>query len=457
MLSSTTLGILVFAVLSLLVCLANAGQERDFPGTSVYAVQSRPFSISYDKFEPEFQMPSFPFGPSFLRSGPGGLPSGEAALWNGSFSPGWRVSDHSFPGGFGERTVTGGYVRGIGSDGAGIETTPLFSSLSPFGGFPGSRTPSNFSHAPSLVPIDSAADLIRPERSNLTRHNASFETAWEFDSPLSINLRYRWDRWEGESSYWESAPRDEHTPSLGVRISPVEWLNLGLSYSRSIRLGSDNHLMEVNPDEPELYLLPKFSLADRERSKIDFAAELKPLNDLNFLFTYSFSEDAYSNSAANLIDGTSWESVAVMKWLPFEHLALNLNYLHEEFSTSQAGNCMGANSIFQTKDTLDSVGGGLDFVVVPGKLNFISRGSYSIVRSDCKLDNMPGSGELIRFETFLRYRYSDALSIKSGYLFETADAGRNGFFLRDPLWDGIMTLSSGYKTHVAMVVLNYEF
>ena len=215
--------------------------------------------------------------------------------------------------------------------------------------------------------------------------------------------------------------------------------------------------MEVNPDEPELYLLPKFSLADRERSKIDFAAELKPLNDLNFLFTYSFSEDAYSNSAVNLIDGTSWESVAVMKWLPFERLALNLNYLHEEFSTSQAGNCQGANSIFQTNDTLDSVGGGFDFAVVPGKLSFISRGSYSIVRSDCKFDNMPGRGELIRFETFFRYKYSDDLSIKSGYLFETADAGRDGLFLRDPLWDGFMTLSSGYKTHIAMVVLNYEF
>lgn len=304
---------------------------------------------------------------------------------------------------------------------------------------------------------DSPSDLIRTDRFPFMKHDASFEAKWDFDSPFSVNIGYRWEKWQRDPSYWEKASTDEHSPRVGIKASVSDWLELGASFTRSVRIGSDYHLMEANPEKPEQSLLPKFSFADRTSLVVNFTAEVMPAHNLNLSFNYGFSDDSFKKSVFNLVDGTSWQSGAEIRWAPFSRLQLRAHYLHEEFTTRQAGVATGATGIFQTKDNLDTVGAGFDLALVPGKLNFVSRGSYSLAQSSGEIANMPsGPSELAQFESYFRYRYSDRLSLKCGYLFEQMGTGQNGIFFRESLGSRGRD-PSGYNSHIVLGVINCDF
>jgi len=197
-----------------------------------------------------------------------------------------------------------------------------------------------------------------------------------------------------------------------------------------MRTGSDYKLMEANPEQPEQFLLPKFSFADRNRNRIDLALELVPHKDISLTFSGAFAVDEYDRSLFNLLEGKTWATGAEIRWAPGNRLALRAGYTHEEFRTRQADGTY-AGAVVTARDSLDSLGGQLDFDIIPERLRLVSRGSFSLANSECP--SVPAAtGELARMESFLQYKYTGQLSLKFGYLFEDFGAGRNGIYFREP-------------------------
>lgn len=297
-----------------------------------------------------------------------------------------------------------------------------------------------------------ATGLIRSDHFPFNRHDAGLDAFWEFNSFFSINAGYRWQRWERDPEYWENASTDEHMPKVVLKVSPSQWLNVLASFSQSIRTGSDYKLMKADPELPEQVLLPKFSLSDRTRSSFDFATQISPSKDLGISLHCGFTIDSYDNSEYRLIDGESWSAGASIAWSPISRLILSAEFLHEEFQTRQlAGN---ASAIFDSRDRLDSIGAGLNLILIPEKLNFVARGSYSISKSDGMAGRLGGVCVLSRFENFLRLQYSKELSFRCGYLFEGFGAGQGSIALTDPSLESPLR---DYSAHVMVGVINYEF
>ncbi|MFZ2446203.1 MAG: MtrB/PioB family outer membrane beta-barrel protein [Syntrophobacteraceae bacterium] len=301
---------------------------------------------------------------------------------------------------------------------------------------------------------DAATDLIRADRFPYLTKDVKVDAMWDMASPFSVNMGYRWQRWERDPEYWENASTDEHTQRVALKASPLSWLNVSTGYSQSFRSGSNYRLIEANPQDPEQILLPKFGLADRTRTGVDLTTELIPSKDMNIALTYGVSSDAYAKSIYNLIGGTSWAVGAALTWTPFSRLAFHVNYQHEEFSTRQASGIV-AGDITRADDTLDTASAGMIYTLIPDRLSFVSRGSYSFSRSNYQVGDIPaGTGALARAESFVRVRCSDKFSFRCGYLYEDFGAGKGVIIFRDPLTG---KSPFDYGAHVALAVINYEF
>ncbi len=301
---------------------------------------------------------------------------------------------------------------------------------------------------------DSAIDPARVDRFPFTKKDANFDAQWDFDAPFSLNLGYQWQRWERDPEYWEGASTDEHSARIGAKTSPFSWLNLSATYSQSLRMGSNYNFMEANPEKPEQLLLPKFSLADRNGSRVDFTTEFVPVKQLSIALNYGFSSDTYDKSAVGIKDGTSWTAGAVISWQPFSRLAFNLDFQHEEFSTNQSLGGSSGLRLTNASDTLDTVGMAINFSIIPDKLSFISRGSYSVANSGAAGKAEANSGDLTRIESFLRYSYNRQLSLRCGYMHESLGAGQNSLSFWDPITNKTIT---SYSSHVGLGVINYDF
>ncbi len=301
---------------------------------------------------------------------------------------------------------------------------------------------------------DSAIDPARVDRFPFTKKDANFDAQWDFDAPFSVNFGYQWQRWERDPEYWENASTDEHSARIGAKTSPFSWLNLSAFYSQSLRMGSNYSFMEANPEKPEKLLLPKFSLADRSGAKLDFKSEFVPAKQLNIALNCGFSSDTYDKSAVGITDGTSWTAGAAITWTPISRLAFNVNFQHEEFSTRQGLGSSSTAGLVNASDTLDTIGMAINFSLIPDKLSFISRGSYSVSNSGSIGNTDGSSGDLTRIESFLRYSYNRQLSLRCGYMHESLGAGQNSLSFWDPITN--KTLKS-YSSHVGLGVINYDF
>jgi len=307
----------------------------------------------------------------------------------------------------------------------------------------------------SNAQTDTMTGLIRADHFPYNRRDAAVDAYWEVNGFFSVDVGYRWQRWERDPEYWENASTDEHLPKIVLKASPFQWLNVSASFSQSIRTSSDYRLMKADPELPEQMLLPKFSQADRNRNRFDFTTQLSPSKDLGISLNCGFAMDSYGNSVFNLMDGRSWSAGASGYWAPISRLVFSASLLHEEFNSRQFAGASASAGIYETRDTLDSVGAGLNLVLIPEKLNFIARGSYSISRSDGTAARVGyGCGVLSRFENFLRLQYSPQLSFRCGYLFEGFGTGQGGIAFVDPYSD---TELKDYNAHVMVAVVNYEF
>ncbi len=270
---------------------------------------------------------------------------------------------------------------------------------------------------------------LRAERYPYTKHTAGLNGQWKFRYPVSLNVGFNWQRWERDADVREVAATDEYIPSISVDYTPLSWLLFRVGYSHSTRVGSDYQNLGVAQRDVQQRLLRKFSMADRDRDKVEFFAELTPFSTLTFSTNFGLALDDYSESTFGLLDDQYWAAGADITWRPIKRLALSVGYLHEDYHTRQQSGLevdVDPGPALTTDDSVDTVTAGASISLIPSKLDLDLRSSLSYATSDFNNPNLPDlKNALISNKASLRYRFTEHWAAKLGYMieiFETSDA-----------------------------------
>jgi len=301
-------------------------------------------------------------------------------------------------------------------------------------------------------------DSLRSLHYPFMRQTASADAKWTFPIPVSIDVEYKYDQMNRD---YNNGDTTEHTPKVALKATPFNWLNLIGTYSHSIRDGSGYISPSFTAEE---IALSKFYAADREQDRVDFVAEIMPLNNLTFSVNYGLANDSYDRNPFGLLSDKRWSAGIDVAWNPISRLSLNAGYMHEQFRTRERADLnsfidIDPGPILLTNDYFDTVCVGMDLVIIPEKLDFNSRYSYSFADTDFNNSNLPPLKDTIsRFESYFRYRFTKNISAKVGYIFEQFSI--SGDYSRYTFPDDSYDLDGYYKpytAHMILGMLQYRF
>jgi MtrB/PioB family decaheme-associated outer membrane protein len=303
--------------------------------------------------------------------------------------------------------------------------------------------------------------FVRAVRFPYTKHDGGLDLKWKFSYPVSVSVGYKWERWQRDEDVVEIAQTDEHTPKITVDYTPFDWLSLGSSYSHSVRVGSDFHqinglFVDVNP------FLRKFNLADLERDRVEFFADLTPLNNLTFSSTFSFARDEYDHSVNGLLDDDNWGVGFGVNWSPIKRVSLYANYAHDEYKTRQRVEDLvnlDRGRILRTDDFVDTFGTGAKFVLLPEKLDLDLGWSLSLARSELYNNIIPTFEDTYsQSKAYLRYQFSKNWTAKLGYIYEVFDTTDAFAGVGNPGVDTFLgDFYEDFSAHIVVGSLVYRF
>ena len=233
------------------------------------------------------------------------------------------------------------------------------------------------------------------QRYSYRKQNAGADVQWR-PRPVSVKLAYDWERWDRDDTEREVDRTDEHTAKVSLDMTPLDWLLLRTSYSHSWRDGTEyNQVVDL-----QLPALRKYDMADRERDRVEFLAQIIPLKGPTFTATYSLRNDDYDESVYGVQDYESWTAGVDLSWSPSEAVAVFASYMREEFDRRHRSryrrSAFGNNPAVDTvandwvsrdQDDVDTYGFGLDAALIPGSLNLHVRYDFSLANGTMLASN----------------------------------------------------------------------
>jgi MtrB/PioB family decaheme-associated outer membrane protein len=338
-----------------------------------------------------------------------------------------------------------------------------------------------------------------------TKWNAGADVRYQLFEPVSVKIGFDWEQWNRNASLTPVTPSsliesggdsvlhvprevdktNEYTPKVMLDITPLDWLLFRVSYAYSKR-DNTNYLQA---SEEQLALLRKYDMADRKRNRVDVLADLIPMDNLMFTFTFNYTKDDYNESQYGTQDWDNWAAGVDASWKPLDWLRV---YVHEEvdntsrqkFRRSSADPLTLNNPTFdwisEVKDRYDTVRLGLDADLIPEKLKGGVNWNYSIGHTDMNAANpvtptgtfassavaedFPG----VRFSNsmlnvFLRYWISDQFTAKVQWSLETfheSDFRFDGLQPVNPTTSSVVYLGNnilGYNASYFTLSVGYHF
>ncbi len=325
------------------------------------------------------------------------------------------------------------------------------------------RTPVLIFPARVITDTTLNTEPVASSRFSYNKHNAGADVGWRLLPPLSAKVGFEWERWDRDSRHREAPLTDEYTPKVSLDYTPLDWVLLRASYARSWRRISDYntfaHLSHTVLEEESLEaekpvsqsaLLRKYDEADRDRDRVDFLAQVSPLDTLTFTPTLSFRNDDYNNSPLGLQEDKSWAAGFDISWSPIERLVFFASYMRETFDARQRSRYRAPPDqlenptydwIGKNNDTVDTVGAGIDTPLIPKKLDLRLAWNFSTATGRMRASNpvTPTGGtaaqntsatavdfpkiidRLHQLEASLKYHVTTASFIRFRYIFETFD------------------------------------
>jgi MtrB/PioB family decaheme-associated outer membrane protein len=269
----------------------------------------------------------------------------------------------------------------------------------------------------------------------------------------------------------------DHIFSGSIDTNPVSWLGLRASYERTKRDIGDYDFdvyLQGGLDLEQLPGLRKYTQADVSRDRVQFLANVYPIEPLAFSGSFTYGRDDFDNSSFGLTDDHHYILTFDADYAVTDRLHLNAFYSHEKYTNKQKGFGEfdgGPDTIWEAQgnDVINTVGGGVKFAVIPDRLDFDISYSYSDV--DCEIDfDIPGGGvvdwdtvdetQLHILDTKLISRIWGGFFLTLGYLYEKFDYDdfNTKGFTNTPT-DAILagTLPENYTAHIVYTKLTYKF
>jgi hypothetical protein len=272
---------------------------------------------------------------------------------------------------------------------------------------------------------------------------------------------------------------------VGLRLSPTDWLSLTTNYEFTARTGS-NFLNYEFVFEPTSLLTYKFYSGSLIQNKANVIAEVDPLNSVTCSFNFSIHSDTYTdntfgNSTFGLQSDRGWSAGADVSWRPHDRVALSLGYDHQQLHSEelalaypllgQPGVVTGdSGPVLTTSDSYDTFIARADVKLIPNKLDFTTRASYSFSNSNFNNHIMPSLNEYYGdINTFLTYKFNDHWACKAGYIFEVFGLSKayQRLYTQGITAAGVAGNNQGYNTldgfyrnataHIVQAFLQYRF
>ncbi|MGW8300565.1 MAG: MtrB/PioB family decaheme-associated outer membrane protein [Desulfobacterales bacterium] len=290
-----------------------------------------------------------------------------------------------------------------------------------------------------------------------------------------LNLGYTYDRIEQTNREVDNI--QDHIFSGAIDTNPSSWLSLKASYERTER-DISNYDFDVylggGLDLEQLAGLRKYTEADVSRDRVQFMANVFPVEPLAFSGSFIYGRDDFDKSAFGLTDDEHYILSLDADYALTDRLHLNAFYSYEKYENTQKGFGEfdgGPDTDWDAKgrDVINTAGGGIKFGIIPDRLDFDI--SYSYSKVDGNIDfNVPGGGavdwdsvdetELHILDTKLSYHIWKGCFLTLGYVYEKFkydDYNVEGF-THTPT-DAILagTLPQDYTAHIGYMKLTYKF
>jgi MtrB/PioB family decaheme-associated outer membrane protein len=330
---------------------------------------------------------------------------------------------------------------------------------------------------PGFVSSDDIFDAtpIVNQPTSYTKMRAKTDLGYDVWKRSRLNLGYTYDRIKQTNREVDTI--QDHIFRGSIDTNTASWLGLRASYERTER-DISNYDFDVylggGLDLEQLAGLRKYTQADVSRDRVQFMANVFPVEPLAFSASFIYGRDDFDNSAFGLTDDKHYILSLDADYALSDRLHLNAFYSYEKYENKQKGfgefdGGPDTDWDAEGQDVINTVGGGIKFAVIPDRLDFDISYSYSDVDGEIDFD-IPGGGvidwdtvdetQLHILDSKLRYRIWRGYFVTLGYLYEKFDYDdyNTQGFTNTPT-DAILagTLPEDYTAHIGYMKLIYKF
>jgi hypothetical protein len=320
-------------------------------------------------------------------------------------------------------------------------------------------------------------NLLNAEQYSYFRQTVNLGADYRVNSKVAFTVGYAW---KGVSRTEEQGTTSSHSPQVGIRLVPTNWLSLMANYAFTSRTGS-NFLWADTAAAPTAVLTYKFYAGSLNRNNCNFIAEVYPVNTVTCSFNFSIYNDNFTESTFGIQSDRGWSTGADVSWRPHDRVALSLGYDHQQLQTKELALTFpidgetakvtgDAGPSLITSDSYDTFIARADVKLIPKKLNLTTRASYSFANSNFNNSIMPNLNEYYAdIRSFLTYQFNEHWACRAGYIFQIfgmSDA-YGKLYLRGITAAGAPGNSQPYNTldgfyrnataHLVQTFLQYKF
>ena len=314
---------------------------------------------------------------------------------------------------------------------------------------------------PGYVRFDAVWEEIpwSTQLSGYSRQTAGADLGLKVMDDTRVGLEYSWEGTHRDNREVEN--QADNMLGASVDQKPADWINVRTSYEKSFRdVGSYNFAEPFGeePMPPQIPWLRKYDEADRETDRVNFLANMNPIENLAFTGNFIYGQSDYDESLFGLLDDRFYMLSGDVDWTAADWAQFTAFYSYEQHDARQKDrqwNPGGLGDPYITEPDYDSysnwdassedrvhtVGGGVTFTLCPKTLYFDVNYAYTNASGDVTFYSALGApdemGAATDANTFLptpwtmvdqtilqrvnpkvRYRLDKNWNLTVGYLWE---------------------------------------
>lgn len=370
---------------------------------------------------------------------------------------------------------------------------------------------------PGYVRMDAVwePEAEKNEPISYKKNTAGIDLGFNLLKATTLTLGYTYDEMK-RSEVREVSKLQDDIYMVSLDTKPLTWLDFRISYEHSKRDGDYNvfapfegktgtDTTSTADDPPQLPWLRKYDEANRKRDRIQLIGTFYPIDPLTITPQAIFGKDDFKDSPFGLNEDKHQIYSLDVDYAFTDRLNLYAFFAHERYKNKQKARqwnpstTPGSPDPWNVTTTLDSpsnwdaenedktntFGAGLNFVIMPKRLNFDLSYSYSKINGKIDLSSVVGTttNDLNAFipvnftevddtilqtlNAKLKYHFKKYFSITLGYMwekFDIKDFNNTGFSYIPTTVTGAYngallmgTLPKDYDAHVIYVKLTFKF